>query len=126
MKYYLLAATALGLTSCLSTQPDTCSATVVTPITTASGPKTVAVNAPAVYTLVYAPTGGCGTLGGITQQASGNTQMVSVNVTYTNCNCATLATPGQTTYTFQPTQAGTYYLKFVAASGYLTDTLVVK
>lgn len=126
MKYYLLAATALSLTSCLSTQPDTCSATVVTPITTATGPKTVAVNAPAVYTLVYTPAGGCGTSSSVTPLTNGNTQVVNVNVTYTNCNCAALPTLAQTTYTFQPTQAGTYYLKFVATGGYLTDTLVVK
>ena len=126
MKYSLLAATALGLTSCLTTEPDTCSATLITPVTSATGPKTVAVNAPAVYTLVYAPSGGCGTLGTLAQQTSGNTQTIGVNVNYTSCSCAALATPGQTTYTFQPTQAGTYYLKFVAANGYLTDTLVVK
>jgi len=126
MKYYLLAATALSFSSCISTQPDTCSATVVTPVTTATGPKTVAVNAPAVYTLGYTPAAGCGTLGSFAQQTSGNTQVVSVNVNYTTCSCAALATPGQTTYTFQPTQVGTYYLKFVTATGYLTDTLVVK
>ena len=126
MKYYLLAALALGATSCLNVGPDTCNTTLLTPITSASGPKTIAVNQPATYSLAYSPAGGCGTLAALTEQVSGNIRAVGVNVNYANCSCSATATPAQTTYTFQPTQAGTYYLRFVSNSSYLSDTLVVR
>jgi hypothetical protein len=126
MKHYLLAALALGATSCLNVGPDTCSTTLLTPITSASGPKTIAVNQAATYTLVYTPANGCGTLATPTEQVSGTTRAVNVNINYSSCACSTAAVPAQTTYTFQPTQAGTYYLKFVSNSSYIIDTLVVK
>ena len=126
MKYYLLAALALSATSCLDVGPDTCNTTLLTPVTSASGPKTIAVNQPATYTLNYTPANGCGTLANLTEQVSGSTRAVGVNVNYTGCSCSTLATSAQTTYTFQPTQAGTYYLRFVGNSSYIIDTLVAQ
>lgn len=126
MKTYVLAALALGATSCLSVGPDSCNTTLLTPVTRVSGPKTVAVNQPAVYAITYTPAGGCGTLANLTEQAAGNIRAVSVNVNYASCSCATLANPAQTTYTFQPSQAGTYYLKFVGNNAYIVDTLVVQ
>jgi len=126
LKNYLLAALALGTTSCFNVVPDACNATLLTPVSQASGPKTGAVNRPAVFTLTYTPTSGCGTLGNLVEQGTGNVRTVSVNVNYADCSCAVPATAGQTTYTFQPTQAGTYYLRFVSSSSYLVDTLVVQ
>jgi hypothetical protein len=126
MKYYLLAALALGATSCLGVGPDTCNTTLLTPVTSVSGPKKVAVSQAAVYTLNYAPEAGCGTLGNLTEQVSGNVRAVSVNVNYASCSCAAPAVPGQTTYTFQPSQVGTYYLRFVGNNAYIVDTLVVQ
>ncbi|GAA4493622.1 hypothetical protein GCM10023172_02400 [Hymenobacter ginsengisoli] len=126
MKYYLLAFVALSATSCLNVGPDSCNTTLLTPVTSVSGPKTIAVNQTATYSLSYLPAGGCGTLANLTEQNSGNTRAISVNVNYTNCSCPTAAVPGQTTYTFQPTQAGTYYLKFVGINTYIVDTLVAQ
>lgn len=126
MKYYLLAALGLGATSCLNVGPDKCDTTLLTPITAVSGPKTIAVNQPAAYSLTYMPAGGCGTLANLTEQSSGNTRAIGVNVNYASCSCATAAVSAQTTYTFQPTQAGTYYLKFVGDNAYIVDTLVAK
>jgi len=126
MKNYLLATLALGATGCLGMGPDTCNTTLLTPVTRVSGPKTVAVGQPAVYALTYAPAGGCGTLGSLTEQGAGNTRAVSVNVNYASCTCAAPANPAQATYTFQPSQAGTYYLRFVGNNAYLIDTLVVQ
>ncbi|MGI4759246.1 MAG: hypothetical protein ACRYF0_00970 [Janthinobacterium lividum] len=126
MKYYLLVALALGATSCLGVGPDTCNTTLFTPVTSATGPKTVAVNQAAVYTLSYTPAGGCGTLGDLTEQVVGNVRAVTVNVNYAACTCAATADPAQTTYTFRPSQAGTYYLKFVGNNAYIVDTLVVQ
>ena len=116
----------LGATGCLSVGPDNCNATLLTPVQSATGPRTVAVNQAAVYTLVYAPASGCGTLGSLTEQVAGTTRTVTLNVNYTNCACGTAGTTAQTTYTFQPPQAGTYYLRFVGSSSYLVDTLVVQ
>jgi hypothetical protein len=126
MKHYLLAALALGATSCLGVGPDVCNTTLLTPATSVTGPRTVALNQPAVYTIAYAPASGCGTLANVTEQAADNIRAVSINVSYTSCNCASPAYPAQTTYTFQPSQAGTYYLKFVGNNAYIVDTLVVQ
>jgi hypothetical protein len=131
MKYYLFAAlalSALSLSSCLKTQADTCQVTLITPIVKAVGPKTVGVNQPATYLLDYLPGTGCGVLNALSEQgqAATNTRTINVSVSYGSCNCAVPATPLQTTYNFVPTQAGTYYLKFVANNGYLIDTLVAK
>ena len=131
MKYYLFAIlplSLLSLTSCLKTEADTCQVTLLTPIVKAVGPKTVAVNQPATYLLDYLPGNGCGILNALSEQGQGvaSTRTVSVSVSYTSCNCTAPATPLQTTYNFVPTQAGTYYLKFVANNGYLIDTLVAK
>jgi hypothetical protein len=129
MKPYLPAAFVLlplGATSCLNVGPDTCNATLLTPVQSATGPRTVAVNQPAVYTLVYAPASGCGTLGNLAEQVENTTRTVTLNVNYTSCACGTPGALAQTTYTFQPTQAGTYYLRFVGTSSYLVDTLVVQ
>jgi hypothetical protein len=131
MKYYLFAAlplSLLSLTSCLKTEADTCHVTLTTPIVKAVGPKTIAVNQPATFTLDYLPGNGCGTLDALSEQGQGvaNTRTVSVSVSYASCNCTVPAVTSQTTYNFVPTQAGTYYLKFVANNGYLIDTLVAK
>ncbi|MDJ0366844.1 hypothetical protein QMK33_16955 [Hymenobacter sp. H14-R3] len=133
MKYYLFAALALSafsLTSCLKTQADTCEVILTTPIVKAVGPKTIAVNQPATYLLDYLPGTGCGVFDALSEQgqspANTNTRTINVTVRYSTCNCAVPATPLQTTYNFVPTQAGTYYLKFVANNGYLIDTLVAK
>lgn len=116
----------LGTTSCLNVGPDNCNATLLTPVQSATGPKTVAVGQAAVYTLVYAPASGCGTLGDLAEQVAGTTRTVTLNVNYTSCACGTAGTTAQTTYSFQPPQAGTYYLRFVGSSSYLVDTLVVQ
>ena len=126
MKYYLLAALALGLSSCLKTEADSCNTTLLTPIVSATGPKTIAVNQPATFTLGYLPGNGCGTLATMPEQVVGNVRTVGINVSYNTCTCAAAAATLQTTYSFVPTAAGTYYLKFVANNGYLLDTLVVK
>ncbi len=131
MKYYLFAALALSvisLPSCLKTEADTCQVTLITPIVKAVGPRTVAVNQPATYLLDYLPGNGCGTLNALSEQgqSAANTRTVSVSVSYASCSCTAPAAALQTTYNFVPTQAGTYYLKFVANNGYLIDTLVAK
>jgi hypothetical protein len=129
MNYYLPAALTLltlSATSCLNVGPDTCNATLLTPVQSATGPKAGAVNQPAVYTLVYATTTGCGTLGNLGEIVDNATRTVTLNVNYTGCACATPGAVAQATYTFQPTQAGTYYLRFAGNNTYLVDTLVVK
>lgn len=126
MKILLFAAFALGLTSCLSTSPEACQATAPTPVLSATGPKTIAVNQPAVFALSYEIQNGCGAFAGLQEQASTNTHLVSINIKYDGCNCPQTVTPAQTTYTFQPTAAGTYYVRFLSDTGYITDTLVAK
>lgn len=129
MKYYLLAVLPLGLSSCLKTEADTCNTTLVTPIVSAVGPKTSAVNQPATFNIGYLPGNGCGTLNALSVAGgpgAPTTNTISVSVSYNTCTCAAPATTLQTSYIFVPTAAGTYYLKFVANNGFLIDTLVVK
>lgn len=133
MKYYLfatLALSAFSFASCVESQTDKCEFILTTPIVKAVGPKTVAVNQPATYLLDYLPGTGCGVFDALSEQgqspSNNNTRTINVSVRYSTCTCAQPAAPMQTTYNFVPTQAGTYYLKFVANNGYITDTLVAK
>ncbi|TDN35930.1 hypothetical protein E4631_04515 [Hymenobacter sp. UV11] len=128
MKIFLFASVALGLTSCLNVPDTTCESTVVEPVLSATGPKTVAINQPATFALAYQAQSACGKLSNVVEStvATPNTRVIGIRVNYTGCNCPQTTIPSQASYTFQPTQAGTYYLQFVVANGYLTDTLVVK
>lgn len=122
-----LAACTLGLTGCLDGGANTCSQTVTEPATNVTGPKTVAVNQDAIFTIDYPIESSCGKSNGALDQAQGNTHYIGVQVVYDGCNCPQIVTAKQATYTFKPTQAGTYFLKFTAANNaFITDTLVAK
>ena len=129
MKKILLAASTLSLSGCLNNNsPSECQSTQVVPVSSAIGPKTVAVNQPATYSLTYQPGSACGKLSSVAEQVpiAANTHLLGVQVDYNGCNCPQTTTLAQALYTFVPTQPGTYYFRFVTASGYLTDTLVAK
>lgn len=129
-RFFCLAAACLGLTSCLGSSKDTCSATVLEPVITATGPRTVTVNQKANFLITYLPQSTCGQLANIYEAAGSvaNTYLIGPRVTYNDCNCPTNTVVTQATYSFTPTTAGTYYLNFVAdnAQGYVTDTLVAQ
>ena len=129
-RFFCIATACLGLTSCLSGGKDTCSATVLEPVQSVSGPKTIAVNQTASFTITYLPQVTCNRLESVYEAAGNtpNTVLVGPRVTYTDCNCPTNTVVAQTTYTFKPTTAGTYYLNFTAANanGFIRDTLVVQ
>lgn len=126
--FCLSALATLGLTSCLNTAPSECHSTVLAPVLSVTGPKTVAVNQAATFGLSYALESSCGKFNSVSDEtlATPNTRLVGVKVDYNGCNCPQTTIPAQAIYTFQPTQVGTYYLKFAAGTSYLTDTLVVK
>ncbi len=119
---------ALGLTSCLKSRPSECHSTVVAPLLSINGPKTVAVNQAANFALTYTLAGSCGKFNSVNDEAvaTPNTRVVSVQVDYEGCNCPQTTIPAQVIYTFQPTKAGTYYFQFAAGTSFITDTLVVK
>ena len=119
------AALGLSLTSCLDGGDRVCRTTTILPATAVTGPKTVAVNQPAVYTIDY-ELGACGSFINIAEQVLGSSRLVGVNMQYDGCNCPSTVTQERATYTFQPTQPGTYYLQFAASNGNIKDTLVVK
>ncbi|RZK90244.1 MAG: hypothetical protein EOO62_35335 [Hymenobacter sp.] len=129
-RLFCIAAAGLGFTSCLNKDANTCSATQVEPAITATGPRTVAVNQAATFTLAYMPLTTCGAFESFLEQATGtaNSYNVGVRVKYSQCTCPASATITQTTYTFKPTRTGTYYLNFIAntTTGFITDTLVVQ
>ena len=129
-RFICLAACGLTLTSCLKESKNNCSATILEPTIAAVGPKTVAVNQKATFSISYLPQITCGQLAGIYEApgAAANTYLIGPQVAYTDCNCPTNTVAQQTTYSFTPPKAGTYYLNFVAANaaGYITDTLVAQ
>ena len=129
-RFLSIAAASLALTSCLGSAKDTCSATILEPVVSATGPKTVAVNQKANFIITYLPQTSCGQLANIYEAAGNvaNTYLIGPQVAYNDCNCPTNSTTAQTTYSFTPTKAGTYYLNFVAntASGFIADTLVAQ
>ena len=128
-KLVILAVVALGagfLTSCLTTQEPTCTSTSYVPIVSAIGPRTIGVNQPAVFAIGYALGSDCGTFSSVAAVPNGNTVQVGVTGTYTGCACNTTTTVAQTTYQFQATTAGTYYVQFLTANNaFITDTVVV-
>ena len=129
-RFLCIAAAALSLTSCLSEPKNSCSATVMEPVQSVSGPKTIALNQTASFVLTYLPQLTCNKLESVYESAGSapNTLLVGPRVVYTDCNCPANTVVAQATYTFKPTTAGTYYLNFVAsnANGFIRDTLVVQ
>ena len=129
IEFSLFILVALSLAGCISPKKSVCYKTVVAPVLSATGPKTATTYQPAIFTLSYEFKSSCGKFNSISDAggpAQPTTHLVTVAVDYDDCNCPQTIIPAQTTYTFVPTQAGTYYFKFVTASGYQTDTLVVK
>ena len=129
-RFLCIAAAALSLTSCLGSSKDTCSATILEPAVAATGPRTIAVNQKANFTITYLPQTTCGVLTSIYEAAgnANNTYLVGPQVSYSDCNCPSNSVTAQATYSFTPTKAGTYYLNFVAntATGFISDTLVAQ
>ena len=118
---------ALTLSSCLSAQEPTCTASAYAPIVSATGPRTVAVNQAAVFVLGYALGSDCGAFSNVVAVPNGNVQQIGVLGAYNGCACNATTTVSNTSYQFQATTPGTYYLQFLTANNtFITDTLVVK
>lgn len=118
---------AFSLTGCLTAQEPTCTSTAYTPVVSALGPRTVAVNQAAVFVLGYVLGSTCGTFGSVVAVPNGNTLQIGVMGAYNGCACSTTTTVAQTSYQFQATTPGTYYLQFLTTNNtFITDTLVVK
>jgi hypothetical protein len=122
----VVGASALG--GCLSTPEPTCNSTSYAPIVSATGPRTVGVNQPAVFTVVYTLGSDCGALSDlmVVPVPNSNTVQVAVMGTYRGCACNTTTTVSQTTYQFQAATAGTYRVQFLTGNNtFITDTVVV-
>jgi len=115
-----------ALSSCLTTQEPTCNSTSYVPIVSATGPKKVGVNQPAVFAIGYTVGNDCGTFSNVVATPNGNTLQIGVTANYTGCACNPTTTIAQTTYQFQATAAGTYYVQFLTGTNtFITDTVVV-
>lgn len=131
MKHFLtlssIALGAISLSSCLAAQEPACNSSAYAPIVSAIGPKTVAVNQAAVFVLGYALGADCGSFGGVTAVPNGNVLQIGVTGLYNGCACNSTTTVSNTSYQFQVSTPGTYYLQFLTANNtFITDTLVVK
>jgi hypothetical protein len=122
----LAALTALSLTSCLSGSEPTCNSSGYVPIVKIIGPKTATLAQPAVFTLSYTLGNDCTKLTNVEAVPSGNTTQVGLAATSTGCACNATTNVSQTSYQFQPTKAGTYYIQFLTTNNsFITDTVVV-
>jgi chitodextrinase len=122
----LTALTALSLTSCFSTKEPTCNSNGYVPIVKVIGPKTATLAQPAVFVLSYSLGNDCTTLTNVEAVPSGNTTQVGLAAASNGCACNATTTVSQTSYQFQPTKAGTYYIQFLTTNNaYITDTVVV-
>ena len=123
---FAIALGASALSGCLTTEEPTCNSTSYVPIVSAIGPRTIRVNQPAVFAIGYALGSDCGKLSSVMATPNGNTVQVGVMGAYNGCACNTTTTVLQTTYQFQATTAGTYYVQFLTGTNtFITDTVVV-
>jgi chitodextrinase len=122
----LTALTALSLTSCLTTHEPTCNSTGYVPIVSVIGPKTATLAQPAVFVLGYTLGTDCATFANLTTVPNGNITQVGITASVNGCACNATTTVSQTSYQFQPTKAGTYYIQFLTTNNsFITDTVVV-
>jgi hypothetical protein len=122
----LTALTAISLTSCLSTKEPACNSNGYVPITKVIGPKTATLAQPAVFVLSYLLGNDCTKLTNVESVPSGNSIQVNLAAASSGCACNATTTVSQTSYQFQPTKAGTYYVQFLTTNNaYITDTVVV-
>jgi hypothetical protein len=122
----LAALSAISLTSCLASQEPTCSSTGYVPIVSAIGPKTATLAQPAVFVLSYTLGTDCATFADVVAVPNGNMMQVGVTSSVNGCACNVTTTVSRTSYQFQPTKTGTYYLQFLTANNtFITDTVVV-
>lgn len=90
------------------------------------GSKTGKVNQVMTFQVYFGCNSGCGQFGSFDENISGNTRTIIVEAKYEGCFCTMDAPTRVTTYSFTPSQPGTYYLKFLKFNNaYLIDTLIV-
>lgn len=92
-----------------------------------SGPDTASPNETVSYTLNFLVDNSCGSFNSVSEEANGAYEKtLTILVLYDGCNCSAGQFPRTGTYSFTPTIANTYTLKFrVTESTFITKTLVV-
>lgn len=131
----LLVLAVAATAGCRALPEPVCQSRLLVPVVRAVGPRQATVNQRVTYNLQVKLGNSCGVFDTIvTNQVddlTGTTpivQQVGVRGKYTGCTCTTDTTAlTAVSYQFQPTKAGTYYLRFLTRqSGFLTDTLTVR
>ncbi|MCD6010796.1 MAG: hypothetical protein K0Q79_658 [Flavipsychrobacter sp.] len=90
------------------------------------GNKTGKVNQVMTFQVYFGCNSGCGQFGSFDENLSGNTRTVIVKAKYEGCICTADAPTRVATYSFTPSQPGTYYLKFLKTpNAYSTDTVTI-
>jgi len=96
-------------------------------VTKVDGPNTGSINQEIFLLVSFSCTSDCGDFGYFEQSANGNTTTINVIAKYEGCLCTQNIPTRQTTYKFNATQTGTYYLKFFKTTGnYLIDTITIR
>lgn len=76
------------------------------------GSKTGKVNQVMTFQVYFGCHSGCGQFSSFKENVVGNIRTVIVNAKYEGCTCTADAPTRMATFSFTPSQPGTYYLKF--------------
>lgn len=124
MKKALIALASIFILSACSTSTngDYCFLSTAAGATAVTGPDTGQVNQPLVYNVAFKVYSTCGVFDSFSA-TEGFPKQITAKVNYEGCNCDSRESVKTENYTFIPTAAGTYELKFITE---VTNTPIVK
>ncbi len=91
---------------------DLCIINKIEFVTSINAPATGMVNQPIITEVKFRIINGCGQFGRFIQIQEGNTQTIEVQAKYVGCYCTQDVPTRTINYTFTPTVAGNYQVKF--------------
>ncbi|WP_018477265.1 hypothetical protein [Pontibacter roseus] len=97
------------------------------PVTRVDAPATAQAGATVPVDVYFTVNNGCGQFGSFAVNAAGKEQEIQVMAVYKGETCTDDLPTRKVTYTFRPTDSGTYTLRFKStpSEGYITRTIEV-
>jgi len=105
-----------------STGNDSCISYERALITEVDAPTTGTVNQPVNFEVTFQINDGCGAFDEFIETADGNLKIIEVNAKYEGCFCTQAIEMITKSYSFTPTSAGVYTIKFKSSE---TEFLIV-
>jgi len=128
MKIFILFFSSLFLiTSCpREKKNDNCVKYETATIAEVTAPEVGTVNQPIGISIKFNINNGCGKFYELKETGKGNKRQIAVIVKYEGCICTQIAGIETVKYTFTPTSAGTYKLKFITNNNtFITKTIQI-